>query len=499
MSIPRSASDSALISLAVSSRAGKVMKPLAATSVARKVKTSPSSGGTNPSSGGSSQSLVVTKVVPPIMGGVIVEGGKYPVETAFTGGKPNPAWTKLVNPTAVNVSPNQLRSVGSKSTTAYNLRRAGLPDKFKKGDGIMFFARWLNEFAIDAGMDTITYRLDPTNPADMISALTEWPRFNIAVVRKSSAAVYSSWDQYDKSNDECLRTFILESLVGDLKEKFSMKLKSADTAMDLFFLLVNEIQPHSAKMVDNKNELIKSIVPQKYPGQNITLFCDAVRKPVQELTKANAYDSQLNLNIAENLLKANADYKFQDPIKIIQFALEEELPKLTHLNNASKAKHLEAIDLGSEHLLTVAEDRYKLQMLEGNVEWPPACHAKDSKAAPTNFGSANLTQVHGSSQTKGVCHECGKPGHYRRNCPTTNTNKITPPPATETPIRHVNGEPEFEKTIQNRKMFWCKHFNRWSTTVLTAPDPIRESSLDLQPRRTSLLFLILLFGFVTLR
>lgn len=37
-----------------------------------------------------------------------------------------------------------------------------------------------------------------------------------------------------------------------------------DTAMDLFFLLVvNEIQPHSAKLVDNKNNLIKSIVPQK--------------------------------------------------------------------------------------------------------------------------------------------------------------------------------------------------------------------------------------------
>ena len=97
MSIPRSASDSALISLAVSSRAGKVMKPLAATSVAGKVKTSPSSGGTNPSSGGSSQSLVVTKIFPPNMGGVIVEGGKSPVETAFIGGKSNPACTQLVN------------------------------------------------------------------------------------------------------------------------------------------------------------------------------------------------------------------------------------------------------------------------------------------------------------------------------------------------------------------------------------------------------------------
>jgi len=79
-----------LISLAASSGADKVMKPFAATSVAGKVRI-------NPSSGGTSQSLVVTKVVLPTVCGVIVEGGKTPYETAFTGGKPNSAWTQLVN------------------------------------------------------------------------------------------------------------------------------------------------------------------------------------------------------------------------------------------------------------------------------------------------------------------------------------------------------------------------------------------------------------------
>jgi len=82
MIIPRSASDSALISLAASSVAGNVMKSFTATYIAGKAKTTPSSGGT-------SQSLVVTKVVPPTMDGVTVEGGKTAVEIAFTGCKPN--------------------------------------------------------------------------------------------------------------------------------------------------------------------------------------------------------------------------------------------------------------------------------------------------------------------------------------------------------------------------------------------------------------------------
>ena len=103
-------------------------------------------------------------------------------------------------------------------------------------------------------------------------------------------------------------------------------------------------------------------------------------------------------------------------------------------------------------------------MLEGNVTWLPDCHAKDSKAAPANFGSANLTQIpqsgQGGYQPKGNCHGCGKPGHYKRDCPgsgrggsgrggrggsglgrgTDNrSEKTTSTPASETPLRHVNG------------------------------------------------------------
>ena len=128
MSIPRSASDSALISLAASSAAGNVMKPFAATSVAGKVKT-------NPSSSGTSQFLVVTQVVtqvvPPTMSGINVEGGENPYEIAFTGDKPNLAWTQLVNQAVLDI-PNQLHLVGSKRTAAYNLRRAGFDTMFQE-------------------------------------------------------------------------------------------------------------------------------------------------------------------------------------------------------------------------------------------------------------------------------------------------------------------------------------------------------------------------------
>jgi len=120
------------------------------------------------------------------MGGFIIEDEKFPVEIAFTGGKANPAWMQLVKPTVVSDTPNQLRSVSSKSITAYNLRRAGFVSKLKKGDSIMYFATKLDVFVKNTGMDTITYRVDPTV---MTSVFTEWPRFNIEVVRTSSTAL----------------------------------------------------------------------------------------------------------------------------------------------------------------------------------------------------------------------------------------------------------------------------------------------------------------------
>lgn len=66
-------------------------------------------------------------VVPPTMvDDNIVEGGKIPFEIAFTGGKPNPAWTQLASETQSGQS--------AQRDILYNLRRGSFDTKFKKGD-----------------------------------------------------------------------------------------------------------------------------------------------------------------------------------------------------------------------------------------------------------------------------------------------------------------------------------------------------------------------------
>ena len=250
--------------------AGSMIKQFAATSGAGKEKTTPSAGGT-------SQSLVVTQDVPTTMCGVNVEGGKTPVEAAFTGGKPNPACTQLVNQ-AVLDSPNQIRSIESKCTTAYNLRRASLD-------------------VPDGGV------------------------------------------------------------------------------------------------IDND---------------------DAVVDPIRVERERDRDRAKL-----ENVLSAVAHGQRKNKPNEWVNAVLYQLSSLIGLN-----QRLRSVDMPAFHRVTLA-----------------GISSEVSNSLETDF-------CQGQNHTK-------------------NFGNITPPPASETPIRHVNGEPEFEKTIQGRKMFWCKHCNRWSTTHST--------------------------------
>ena len=91
---------------------------------------------------------------------------------------------------------------------------------------------------------------------------------------------------------------------------------------------------------------------------------------------------------------------------------------------------MQAQKLTYKDICTHAEDTYCT--LHDRKEWPPAHHARNLKAPPASFGHLanapitraevlNLMQsepsANGSDTKKGPCHNCGKPGHWSRECP----------------------------------------------------------------------------------
>ena len=128
--------------------------------------------------------------------------------------------------------------------------------------------------------------------------------------------------------------------------------------------------------------------------------------------------------------------------------------------------------LGWRDILKLAESKYKAQMIESFVRWPPACNALDSKAAPPSFGSAHLSQFEhhqggrrnrgsgsgSNNRNKGAGRgrpQGNRPGSSSGDRPKSKNPKFVPPDPKAQPTRHVNGKPVFEKTINGQKFEWC--------------------------------------------
>jgi len=452
------------------------------------------------------------------MGGIVqVDTFKY---VSWTGGKPKPDWSGLATPLNCNENPNQLRSVGPKSTTSYNLRRTGREEKYKSGGNLETFVSYIVKHLKNHGMDSIAYRPDPQDPTKMIHAIQEHPRFNIDSVRPISKTLRASFDSYDLSNDDCALEFLLNSLDADTKDFVEKRLKpDEDTFVDAWYLLLKLETPYSADRFKLIEKRIESRVPHHYPAQNLIKMCEDLRSDIKQCSVM--YDPNLTLTILKNLITAGGDDN-QDYKGLLQkkkFELEAELPRLFHLSNKDKEVELRSKNLGWEDILDLAEQRYQLQNQSGNVTWPPALSAKDSKAVPSQFASINqvralLTSLMQTSGNQRACHLCGKTDHLKKDCPQntsdgngnhsgssnnrggsnrkqnsnngngvngtrgngnrTNGNngnghkkknsRLEPPSSGMTPASYVHGEPVFEKMINGRKFTWCKVCKRWSTT-----------------------------------
>jgi hypothetical protein len=108
--------------------------------------------------------------------------------------------------------------------------------------------------------------------------------------------------------------------------------------------------------------------------------------------------------------------------------------------------------------------------MKDNVTWPPAMHAKDSKAVPDGFNkaaSALLSQLLDKKESnkhkdKASSGETGTNGNIDSG-KSFDLLRIAPPDDAVA-ARFVNGKAVFEQDIGGKKFFWCSICSRWTTT-----------------------------------
>eukprot|EP00978_Attheya_sp_CCMP212_P031573 scaffold119933_cov29-Attheya_sp.AAC.2 len=140
---------------------------------------------------------------------------------------------------------------------------------------------------------------------------------------------------------------------------------------------------------------------------------------------------------------------------------------------------------------TAVEEYHKLIR---NSEWQPVKHSKDVKVPTKTFGNV-LTNINENSSKfgkQGLCHNCNKPGHWARECPSKKNGSFRSRPVNRSNrgrgfdhnrsnsnqntssasnswrrTKPADGEPQ-EITRNGKTFHWCDHCKRFSTTHGTA-------------------------------
>jgi hypothetical protein len=260
------------------------------------------------------------------------------------------------------------------------------------------------------------------------------------------------------------------------------------------------IQSTSIERFEDLKTSIKLRLPSQYPGENLEQLAAQFRKDALELTTAGQYDHNLTLSMMKIFLLAggsgNEDFRF--PLRATKQKLEQALLDIGFKEKTAANDHMSSLRLTYKDICTQAEDTYRT--LFDRKEWPPARHARDSKAPPPAFGhlavevNAPITRAEvltlmqnkprvGGSPTKkpGNCNKCGKPGHWANECPDkqqssnprsqrNQSNRQAHVSASRKPgwrsTPPAAGAPTTKKT-DTHTFNWCASCKRWTTTHST--------------------------------
>ena len=443
----------------------------------------------------------------------------------WTGGLPKADWSGLDSTAPADPVTNaQYRSSSlSVATKAEIYRKTGLSPKFARSGDLTNFEYSIWRHLVNMGMDSITYVPDPIDNTLMVSCVTAHGRFTVASVKRLISPQVLLYDSFDKSNDREATEYLLESLDADLARELRDVMDLGEPFPVTFLRFIHLIRSTSIDRLENLKVRIKSRKPTQYAGQDVSKMASEIRADALELEIAGQYDHNITLHILDAFLEAggqnNEDYRF--PLRTLKAKLSDALLELGYMKQEDATKYMATLSLGYRDICTAASDAYRKQ--KDQLKCPPArTGAQDTRTPPRAFGnvasattSPNVTsdpisqahafallqqQTHGSGTASAtdICLNCGKPGHWARDCPKkvqpsgrgrgsfrapgrsvrfspgprpSGNSGSRPPSSTGSKSWKTTapkaGESESKKQ-DGRTWRWCAKCGRWSTTHGTA-------------------------------
>jgi GAG-pre-integrase domain/Zinc knuckle len=465
----------------------------------------------------------------PIMGGIIQTTEKDFIP--WTGGRPLVDWTGL-DPTSRTTpkSPNQQRPVSSSAAQKGHIyRQTGITTKkLSRADlDLPHFEERVWRHFCDTGLDTIAYVPNPIGSTEMINVIQEHDRFSVESVIKLVAAQVKKYDDYDIQSDDEATEFLKESLDFELAKELRDVQRPDDVFPVTFMRLIHLIRSTSSERYSKIKLRLQNRKPTMYPGQNLTMMASDMRADAKILETARQYEHSLTQLMLDNFLEAgganNEDFRY--PLRAVKVRLDAAILAIGYLDREAANQYMASEKLSYRDICDLASEGYRNQS-DSARGWPPARGVQDNRTPPKAYGNAAIASVDpttlaqayvllqttpgagGKAKPTDVCLNCGKTGHWARDCPQKKSDskksgpksgarrvrgshhgrqsKARLPPRPEDAWKTVKpapGQPTTKKH-DNKPFYWCEKCGRWTPTHTTAthkgPAKATDSVMPLQ-------------------